>query len=494
MKARLRSVVSAQASNMSVESEQLALIARNTRIDSITSVAWALLLGLLFTSDLAYVGGGEVKVLASWAGLMMLWSLAAYMCGRHGMQIIEAWDTSAVPRAIFGALYVANAIIWLILVAYLFHRSGIPGPLEALSASEELTLIISRLIAVIIAVGVAVNYAIQQSPHFPLFLSVHGLLLLGSALLFLSQPITINILVAMILVCAGGWLGMLAAGLNADLVKRIRLDRENQMSKAQLVESRDEAERLRAAAESASAAKSNFLATMSHELRTPLNAVIGFSDIIMSGYFADNRDRQVEYATDIHTSGLHLLSLVDDVLDIQRIEAGQRIFEFDDVKLMDCLSPVLPLLKERAIEGGVELSVDVTDLVTLYADAQSVRQIVVNLIANAIRHTPQGGKVTLKANERRGTCCLYVIDTGEGIAPEIAGNIFDAFVTGSGDALEAGKSGTGLGLSITRELVSAHGGRIWFRSNPGDGTSFYVLLPKRTNNQIGNTLAGVGGA
>ncbi|HET6692608.1 MAG TPA: ATP-binding protein, partial [Miltoncostaeaceae bacterium] len=229
------------------------------------------------------------------------------------------------------------------------------------------------------------------------------------------------------------------------------------------------------ALETVSRHKSEFLATMSHELRTPLNAIIGFSEVLRERMFGELNDRQADYLDDIHASGRHLLALIDDVLDLSKVEAGRIELEIADVEIRDCLDMGLMMVGERARRRGVRLQCDVDPAVgPVRADPRRLRQVVFNLLANAVRFTPEGGVVRATARHEAGELVIGVSDTGPGIAPQEQELIFETFRQG-GDAGD--DEGTGLGLPLSRALVELHGGRLWVQSRPGEGSTFLLALP-----------------
>jgi signal transduction histidine kinase len=227
--------------------------------------------------------------------------------------------------------------------------------------------------------------------------------------------------------------------------------------------------------------KSEFLANMSHELRTPLNAIIGFSEVLTEQMFGEVNEKQMEYLQDIHSSGQHLLSLINDVLDLSKIEAGRMELEPSCFDLGLLLENSLTLVRERAQRHGLALTLDVGDgLEEWVADARKVKQVVVNLLSNAVKFTPTGGSVTVRARRAdlgaQARAELSVADTGVGIAPSEQALVFEEFRQASGDYLRKAE-GTGLGLSLARRFVELHGGTIALASEPGKGSTFTVSLP-----------------
>jgi signal transduction histidine kinase len=240
-------------------------------------------------------------------------------------------------------------------------------------------------------------------------------------------------------------------------------------------EARTDAEYARAELEVASGHKSAFLANMSHELRTPLNAIIGFSDVLDQELAGSLTDKQREYVDDIRGSGHHLLSLINDVLDLAKVEAGRYELEVRPFALADLLTEGLRLVRDRAEASGVTLSLALDPaLDTVEGDERKVRQIVLNLLSNAVKFTPSGGRVELAAVSSNGAIEISVRDSGVGISPEDHGRIFEEFERTD---FASSEEGTGLGLALARRFVDLHGGRIWVESEPGSGSTFRFTLP-----------------
>ena len=237
----------------------------------------------------------------------------------------------------------------------------------------------------------------------------------------------------------------------------------------------DELRRLYGELEKASRHKSDFLATMSHELRTPLNAIIGFSEVLQEQMFGELNERQLAYVKDVLEAGEHLLSLINDVLDLAKIEAGKMELELSEVAIPEVLRSAISMHSERASRGGVELSLTTQpEEITISADGRRLRQIVFNLLSNAVKFTPAAGRVDVSARLDDGQVEIAVADTGPGIAPEELETIFEEFRQAT-DGKRA--EGTGLGLPLSRKLVELHGGRLWVESAAGNGSTFCFTLP-----------------
>jgi signal transduction histidine kinase len=227
----------------------------------------------------------------------------------------------------------------------------------------------------------------------------------------------------------------------------------------------------------ASRHKSEFLANMSHELRTPLNAVIGFSEVLIQRMFGDLNDKQDEYLKDIYASGQHLLSLINDILDLSKIEAGRMELAPAPFHLPTALENAITLVRERATRHGIALQLDLAPrLGEVVGDERKVKQVLLNLLSNAVKFTPEGGRISLKAGQRDGAVEISVTDTGVGIAPEDQATIFEEFRQVGSDATRK-QEGTGLGLTLAKKFVELHGGRIWVESKLGSGATFTFTLP-----------------
>ncbi|PYM72152.1 MAG: hypothetical protein DME10_13700 [Candidatus Rokuibacteriota bacterium] len=223
--------------------------------------------------------------------------------------------------------------------------------------------------------------------------------------------------------------------------------------------------------------KSEFLANMSHELRTPLNAVIGFSEVLLERMFGEVNPKQEEYLNDILSSGKHLLSLINDILDLSKIEAGRMELESQPFDLPAALDNALTLIRERAARHGLRLEVTVDPgLGEVKGEERKVKQVLLNLLSNAVKFTPEGGKISLSASLNDGMAEISVTDTGVGIAREDQEAIFEEFRQVGSDYARK-REGTGLGLALARRLVALHGGKLWVESEPGKGSTFTFTLP-----------------
>jgi signal transduction histidine kinase len=228
--------------------------------------------------------------------------------------------------------------------------------------------------------------------------------------------------------------------------------------------------------ETASRHKSEFLANMSHELRTPLNAIIGFSEVLSERMFGEVNDKQAEYLADILESGRHLLSLINDILDLSKIEAGRMELEPSEFDLPGAIENTLILVRERAQRREIALGHTLdARLGTFRGDERKVKQVLLNLLSNALKFTPEGGRIDVRAALENGAAEISVTDTGVGIAAEDQATVFEEFRQVGSAAKKA--EGTGLGLAISRKFVELHGGRIWVTSELGKGSTFAFTLP-----------------
>jgi signal transduction histidine kinase len=244
----------------------------------------------------------------------------------------------------------------------------------------------------------------------------------------------------------------------------------------------DELGRLYRDLETASRHKSEFLASMSHELRTPLNAIIGFSEVLLDRMFGEINERQAGYLDDILASGRHLLSLINDILDLSKIESGKMELDPSTFSLPAVLEAGLTMVRERATNHGITLTLDVAaEVNTVEADERKVKQVLFNLLSNAVKFTPDGGRIDVSAQVDGDSVAVTVRDTGIGIDHADQERIFEEFH-------QAGqREGTGLGLALARSFVLLHGGHLAVHSEPGLGSTFSFTLPLRRSELVGET-------
>jgi len=280
-----------------------------------------------------------------------------------------------------------------------------------------------------------------------------------------------------------------------------RFRRTNLTLEDKVSERTKELERAADAADAANLAKSEFLASMSHELRTPLHAIIGFSEVLRDRYFGDLNDKQTAYVKDILESGKHLLSLINDILDLSKVEANRMAIDLSPVHIKGLMESSLVMIKEKAYKRGIDIElktgIDMEELI-ITADERKVKQVIFNMLSNAVKFTPKGGKIRVAADllespsskiqkdfqppppalkMNRNWVMISVQDTGIGIAPGHREKIFEEFYQIQG-GVQNKTPGTGLGLSLSKRLVEMHGGRIWVESEgQGKGSRFVFVLP-----------------
>jgi len=240
----------------------------------------------------------------------------------------------------------------------------------------------------------------------------------------------------------------------------------------------DELSELYLRIETANRHKSEFLAHMSHELRTPLNAIIGFSQMLEEQLFGELNEKQMEYAHDINSSGNHLLSLINDILDLSKVDSGRMELDISEFLIPLAIENALTLIKERAARHGIAVNLEVSEqLNTFTGDERKFKQILLNLLSNAVKFTPDGGSISVNAKLDNGNVEVSVCDTGVGISPDDQVRVFEEFRQARDNSTNASE-GTGLGLTLTKKFVELHGGRIWVISALGEGSTFTFVLPE----------------
>jgi signal transduction histidine kinase len=275
-------------------------------------------------------------------------------------------------------------------------------------------------------------------------------------------------------------LGMLSQSFNEMVEQLDQTITEKDEFAAQLKNQADELRVLRDDALSANKHKSEFLANMSHELRTPLNAIIGFSQMLERQVFGKLNDKQLEYANDIYTSGKHLLSLINDILDLSKVEAGRMELQLSTFDFPSGLANATSLFREKAAAHGIKFDIELDDkLGSFKADERKVKQILLNLLSNAMKFTPDGGEIRVAAALIGDAIEVSVSDTGVGISDADQAAIFDEFNQGNTDHTKH-KEGTGLGLALSKKFVELHGGKLWVNSELGKGSTFTFTLPEQT--------------
>ena len=340
--------------------------------------------------------------------------------------------------------------------------------------------VITSFLCASIAGGAALN---GPSPYFSTsFLAMYVPIVLTNTMAgdtLVAQLFPLNMVLFI------GFMGGVAFMIYRTACDMIMLREQNNSLVHALATSRDDSDRARIKAETASRAKSEFLANMSHELRTPLNAIIGFSEVIKDEILGTQSPLYRTYAGDIHSSGHHLLALINDILDLSKIEAGRYQIELERIDVSHAITSALRLFEVRAAEGGILLSAETDGDMVMNADPRALKQILLNLISNAVKFTAPGGTVTVAAAPTAdGAIAISVSDTGAGIAPEDQHRVFENFGQGRHDVTVREK-GTGLGLPIVKGLVEAHGGKVSLTSRPGVGTTVTAIFPIAREKQRG---------
>ena len=364
---------------------------------------------------------------------------------------------------LFTALEFFNATLWSSLSLVTGHRDHF---------AFDVFVFATLLIVVCVR-------AIQASPIFQAVYAATLPLTLTLAITFLGSHEVEPIAMAGIAVCAQVFFVMIARRTNETTLTMLHYRAEKDSLIAELEEEKSKSDEARRRAEDANVAKSRFLATMSHELRTPLNAILGFSELMKDEAFGvHSNPKYKEYADDIHRSGRHLLELINEILDLSRIEAGRYEMSEEAVALVHTLEDCCYLMALRAEAKNIELvEAFSSEMPRLWADSRAVRQICLNLLSNAIKFTPMGGCVTVQCGMARdGRPFFSVADTGPGIPEDELDTIMTSFGQGS-LAQETAEDGAGLGLPIVRGLVNLHGGELVMRSKVRVGTNVTIFFP-----------------
>jgi signal transduction histidine kinase len=235
--------------------------------------------------------------------------------------------------------------------------------------------------------------------------------------------------------------------------------------------------------EEASQHKSQFLANMSHELRTPLNAILGYAELMADGAYGEPSEKMLGILKRLEANGKHLLGLINDVLDLSKIEAGQLVLELSDYSIQDIAQTVRSTLEPLAADKKLAFKLDLArDLPPGHGDGRRLTQVLINLVGNAIKFT-DAGEIAIKAEANNGAFCVSVRDTGPGISAADQAKLFQEFQQAD-NAITRKKGGTGLGLAISKRIIEMHGGRIWVESQPGQGSTFTFTLPVVVERQV----------
>ena len=455
-----------RSADVRVLKSQLDLIAAVVHSSRFISPAWAMIVSLLGSDLFGYFGHGSVYV-AGLAAVLITFVMFA------GDRVVDTYQHDTASHATaerlqgwfgkFAGLQIAISAAWGIL------------PWLVWDPSNQLNHVLLAATVVCVFSG----FVVTRASHMDMFIAtlVPIVALTSLRLLFGGSWLDISLAVMMPIYALQLFFDGRRMTYRMDEDSRLRFEVEDLAR--ELEDARDEALRKRFEAETANASKTAFLANMSHELRTPLNAILGFSEIIAKECFgAVGSPRYKEYAGDIHASGSHLLSLINDLLDVAKIEAGRMEIEPEPLDARKIFDTTLKIIGAKARERNQQLAIEVDPLVPqLWADERALKQILINLVSNAVKFTPEGGRIDVVASRARGGGFqIMVQDNGPGIPRDKLDRIFKPF-SQVDNRYDRQGGGTGLGLALVRGLAELHGGRAWIESEQGNGCRAYVVLP-----------------
>ncbi len=401
---------------------------------------------------------------------VIFWLTAALACQAAQIYLCSAYfrrDRSPSEQndwiGMMAASELLQGICWVVTL-FLFW----PG-----ATSLQSAFIVAFIMAIIAVRLLVVNN------FMPVLIAGTGVMTIGVALRCASQPEPVYFALAGLIITLEAFFLLVARQLGDTARDMVKFKTQKDELIEELKLERDKAEAEKTKAEEANKAKSVFLATMSHELRTPLNAIMGFSEILKREMFGPmNVSAYKDYAGDIHHSGRYLLDLINDILDLSRIEAGRRDIQEEPFALIDCARAALTLLNGKANEKAmiVDLRIDPT-LPKLMGDIRAVNQVFINLLTNAIKFTPAGGRVDVTAHRNsQGAMIVSIKDNGPGIPEHEIHSALESFARGSSASKQA-IDGAGLGLPIVKGLMELHGGGITIKSEDGKGTEVIISFP-----------------
>lgn len=455
-----------RSADVRVLKAQLDLIANVVRSARFSAPLYAAAIAYLGSAAFGYLGRQDVRIAAILPVAVGLTALASTKLidrysgessGRVSPEQLQSW----FPR--FVGVQMAFSASWSLLPWLLWDSSN---PLNHMFLAIAVCCVLGAL-------------AVSRVNHMDMFVAALVPLIAIDALRFLLGGTWMDIGIALILPLFGAQFFVDGRRLTHRLDEDSRLRFEVEDLARELEEARDEALRKRFEAETANASKTAFLANMSHELRTPLNAILGFSEIIANECFgAVGSPRYCEYAGDIHSSGAHLLSLINDLLDVAKIESGRMEIEPLPLDVSRTFENALKIIGAKARERYQDLVIDIDPASPqLYADERALKQILINLVSNAVKFTPEGGRICVVGSQARcGNFQIMVEDNGPGIPREKLERIFKPF-SQVDNRYDRQGGGTGLGLALVRGLAELHGGRAWIESDYGKGCRAYVILP-----------------
>ncbi len=439
--------------------EMLRIFARNQLRVAVSLPLLALLFAL---ANMVWV---QPAIVIAWAALYLLVQAAQVWLARRCLRVNLGPGNMDLWMHRFAAAELMHATIWF-MPLFLFWQ---PAHVE-----QHLFIGASLMAAMAVRMLVANSF-------LPLVGTGGGVIALGLALRSIMAGQPAHLAMAGMIVVLGIFFIQIARRLQTTTREMLQYRYQREQLIHELATQRDAAERARRQAEEANRAKSRFLAAMSHELRTPLNAIMGFSEIISAEMLGPVQvDRYKEYATDIHRSGNYLLNLINDILDLSRIEAGRVEMKEEVVNVVEEAREAIDLLAMKAEARGlkVEYAGDF-DKLELLGNGRYVRQMWINLLGNAIKFTPDGGAIDLRVRRLQGgNLALEVSDTGEGIPPHELDKVMQSFSRGA-SAVRKAVDGAGLGLAIVNGLARLHDARLEIDSAPGQGTTVRIVFPAR---------------
>ncbi|HTO41662.1 MAG TPA: HAMP domain-containing sensor histidine kinase, partial [Rhizomicrobium sp.] len=445
---------------------QLDFVCEDLRSARYTALIWGAIIAALASSYFGYFGHTPLWRCLVMVGVISLMTLTvSILAARYKTVARNSHDIAVMRRWFhrFTAMEFLTSLAWGAM-PWLLWEDG----------NQINHLALGGLMAAAIAMQ-----SVMRINHANLFLATLMPMLVCTIARFLTGDSVMDFVMGGLFVLYGIQFNMDGGRLTRRVSEDTRLRFQVEDLARELEETRDEALRKRFEAETANASKTAFLANMSHELRTPLNAILGFSEIIAQECFGPTGSpRYKEYAGDIHASGAHLLSLINDLLDVAKIEAGKMDIDPTPLDVHEALNVALKIMTPKAREKRQELVVDVRpDTPPLFADERALKQILINLVSNAIKFTPEGGRIGVIASKAAGGAFQVVVeDNGPGIPSEKLDRIFTPF-NQVDNRYDRQAGGTGLGLALVRGLAELHGGRAWIESEYGQGCKVFVVLP-----------------
>lgn len=429
-----------------IEREKVRL-AYGTWVQYVDGRIFAVLLAVLMCGPLPALGQTSPAVGALWLAADIVWAAVASLIAQQYFRIPQNRSTRGW-RMVLTGIWVAHALVWGGAVVVFW---------DAANAANQAVLCT-------IVLAVMVSYFFFLAPCFQVLLAA---LIAIAGIAWLQLLSAGGILSNVFLVLLPGFMLILA-----------NYARQAERRYDQALRLRFEKEALAGELAKANHAKSSFLASMSHELRTPLNAILGYADLMRQRTFGPIAPaRYAGYVDDIHTSGDHLLRMIDDLLDLAKIEAGKREFTFAAVNLQAVAQEAVKLVEPQAGKAHVSVMLDLKQTAVVRADARSVKQIVTNLLSNAVKYSRPGGIAVVFCDALAdGRIALGVKDTGIGMSEELRRRAADPFAQGS-DAYTVEGRGTGLGLPIVKSLIESHQGRLLIESTPNVGSRIWVEFP-----------------